>query len=168
MAPNPAAGEIVFIDPTASDIDVLRGGLRLGVEAILLTNDCAATEQMQDTLRARCGLSAIHIIAHGQPGEISFAAGALNLETVQGHARALVAIGLALGDEGELRLWACNAAEGKRGADFVTRLAGATGVTVLASTGRVGAAAQGGSWTLDICSRAAGPRCEPPERAVGG
>jgi hypothetical protein len=161
-------GEVVFIDPSAPDIDVLRAGLRPGVAAILLTSRRSAAEQMQAALRERCGLAVIHVIAHGQAGEIRFAAGPLSLETVGDHAAALAGIGLALAQDGELRLWVCNAAEGERGAAFVTRLATATGTTVRASTGRIGAAAQGGSWTLDTCGRGSGARRNPSlEGALG-
>ena len=84
-----------------------------------------------------------------QSGQIDFAAGPVNIETISDHAAALASIGLALSPRGQLRLWVCQAAEGERGAAFMDRLAATTGTTVLGSTGRVGATAQGGSWTLD-------------------
>ena len=84
-----------------------------------------------------------------RPGEVSFAGGALTLESLDDHRDDLARIGLALAADGEIRLWVCEAAAGDKGAAFIDALARNVGVPVAASAGRVGAAAHGGSWTLD-------------------
>ena len=75
------------------------------------------------------------------------------------HRDDLARIGLALAADGEIRLWVCEAAAGDKGAAFIDALARNIGVPVAASAGRVGAAAHGGSWTLD--ARASGPVLPP-------
>jgi len=63
------ATELLFVDPAVSDLAGLLGGLRLEVEAIVLDAGRPAA------LASRQALGAVHIVAHGSPGRISFAAG---------------------------------------------------------------------------------------------
>ena len=81
------------------------------------------------------------------------------LRSLDDHRDDLARIGLALAADGEIRLWVCDAAAGDTGAAFIDALARNIGVPVAASAGRVGAAAHGGSWTLD--ARASGPVLPP-------
>ena len=144
--------EIAFIDRGAYDLATLLAGIRPDVEPVLLSNDEPAPRQMARAVRVREGqLDAIHVIAHGRPGEVSFSAGALSVETIADHAGDLAELGLMLG-EGGLQLWTCESAQGERGAAFVGALALMTGAQVAASRQRVGAAARGGQWALDVGS----------------
>ena len=67
--------EIAFIDRGVDDLAILVAGMRSGVEPILLSNDEAAPRQMARAVEGRNGLEAIHVIAHGRSGEVSFVAG---------------------------------------------------------------------------------------------
>ena len=140
--------QIAFIDCAVADIETLRAGLRPGIEAVMLSSRQAAPRQIAIAMQGRCDVEAIHIIAHGQPGEVSFGAGALSLETIEEHRSHLAEIGRALAADGEIRLWVCDAARGQRGAAFLTGLRLATGAAVLGATGLVGAAARGGDGSL--------------------
>src|SRR5438128_7618204 len=153
------AREIAFIDPTVSDLDSLLAGLRPDVEAVVLSGSRRATAQMANALQQRSDLDAIHIIAHGRAGEVSFGAGPLSLESLDEHVEDLRAIGQALGEHGRLSLWSCETGQGGRGADFVDALMRASGAEVAATTGLVGAGERGGAWKLDVqrCSGCARP-----------
>ena len=141
--------QIAFIDCAVADIETLRAGLRPDIEAVMLSSLQAAPRQIAIALQGRCDVEAIHIIAHGQPGEVSFGAGALSLETIEEHRSHLAEIGRALAADGEIRLWVCDAARGRRGAAFLDGLRLATGAAVSGATGLVGAAARGARWELD-------------------
>ena len=65
----------------------------------------------------------------------------------------LAAIGRALAEGGEFRLWSCDVASGATGETFVDALEEASGAAVAAADRRVGASALGGTW--EICRRAA-------------
>ena len=140
--------EIAFIDRGVDDLATLLKGIRPDVEPILLSNDEPAPRQMARAVQGRDGFEAIHVIAHGRPGEVSFSAGALTVETIDQHAADLGLAGAAIGRDGDLRLWSCAVAQGERGAAFVDAIARASGADVAAAVGRVGAAARGGSWEL--------------------
>ena len=105
---------------------------------------------MAQAVAEREGLSAYHIIAHGSCGEAYVGAQTLPLETLQADAAHLSKIGKALGADGDLLLWSCDAAQGARGAAFVKGLARLTGANVKAATGLVGSHALGGQWELDV------------------
>ena len=78
--------EFAFVDPGVSDLDVLLAGLRPDVEAIVLGAGESAPRQMAGVLEGRSGLRAVHVISHGQSGEVSFTAGALTAESLARHA----------------------------------------------------------------------------------
>ena len=141
--------EIAFIDPAVTDFDTLLSGLRPDVEAIVLSWSEPAVAQMTRLLEGRTNLHTIHVIAHGRPGEVSFAAGALGAEMIEGEPAELQRFGAALGAEGALSIWACQTGAGERGAGFTNALAERTGARVATANGFVGAAARGGTWALD-------------------
>lgn len=139
---------LAFVDSGVADIPVLLGNLRPEIEAIVLDASVPAPAQIAAALAARPAPGAIHILAHGRPGEVSFAAGALSQATLPEHAADLARIGRALAG-GKLHLWSCRTAQGATGSDFTTALAAAAGAPVAAASGLVGAAERGGCWTLD-------------------
>jgi hypothetical protein len=150
-----AATEIAFIDPAVSDVRVLLAGLSPDVQPIMLNAAEPAPRQIAAALSGRAGLDAIHIIAHGAPGEVRFAAGVLSANSVNEHAADLAALGAALGQNASLMLWTCETGQGERGQDFVAALASSSGRQVAASRRLVGAAARGGCWELDtVCTAA--------------
>ncbi|MDB5467714.1 MAG: Ig-like protein, partial [Phenylobacterium sp.] len=146
--------EVAFIDASLGEVEVLLQGLRSDVEPVLLVANAPALGQMAAALAGRRGLSAIHVIAHGQPGEVLFAGGGLSLGTVAAGAQDLAEIGRALDDEGCLCLWSCRTGHDHAGARFVAALAEATGAQVAAATDLVGAQARGGAWRLDRMAQA--------------
>ena len=154
-----SAREFVFVDPSVADLGVLLKGMRPQIAVSVLSGAEPTSGQMARVLAQHQGIDVLHIVAHGQPGEVSFAAGALSLESVDDHREDLGRIGSALSADGEIRLWVCEAAAGDNGAAFIAALMRNTGVPVAASAGRVGAAAHGGNWTLD--ARSGGPVLPP-------
>src|ERR1700738_638272 len=97
--------EIAFVDPNVDDLETLLAGLRPELEPILLSDDEPALRHISPLVQDRDELEAIHVIAHGRVGEVSFSAGALSLESLAGHAADLRAIGRSLGKDGKLLLW---------------------------------------------------------------
>jgi hypothetical protein len=144
--------EVAFIDANVADLDQLIAGLRSEVEPIVLTAGRSAAEQMAQALEGVSGLGAVHIVAHGRPGELQFSGGALCQTTLAQHADELFALGLALADDGVVQLYSCNVAAGEPGQRFVNQLADFIGADVFASADKVGAAALGGHWELNATS----------------
>src|SRR6266852_9557988 len=88
--------EILFIDPAVSDIKTILAGLRSGVDAVLLESDRPAAQQMAEALACRSDLSAVHVIAHGAPGQVHFSGGQWSATTLAHSSGYLADIGHAL------------------------------------------------------------------------
>ena len=146
-------------------LETILRGLRPGVEAKALDPAVSAAKQIAKALTGWRDLDAVHVIAHGAPGQINFSAGDWSVATLKDDAEDLAAIGRALADDGELRLWSCDIAAGAAGTAFIEALARATGADVAASTGRIGAAALGGTWDL---AAFAAPRAGKAAAHCGG
>lgn len=154
------ATELVFVDASVSDLGTLLGNLRPEVEAIVLDAKRPAARQMALALEGRDGLDAVHIIAHGAPGRVNFAAGEWSAETLDDDELDLAVIGQALGGFGELLLWSCNAGAGVTGTNFIDALSRAVAAPVAAANDLVGSPALGGDWKLNIQTMDAAAR--PP------
>jgi len=119
--------EIAFIDAGIDDIEALIAGLRPDVAPVLLSPYKPALVQMADALRGVVELRAIHIVAHGRPGEVAFASGALSVENLGAYSSELVAIGAALSERSGFNLWSCQTAKGESGRACVAALSRAAG-----------------------------------------
>jgi len=149
--------QVAFVDPAVADALLIAGSLQFGIEAILLDGSRPALAQMAAALAGRRDIAVVHVIAHGQAGQIDFAAGAVTRACLPDHAEDLALLRRALSSEGEVRLWSCETALGPDGALFVAALGDALGTPVLASTRLVGAADRAGQWELDVPAGASPP-----------
>jgi uncharacterized protein DUF4347 len=157
--------ETLFVDPAVADLETILGNLRPEVHVVVLDDRWPAARQIAAALYGRKGLDAVHVVAHGAPGRVRFAAGDWSAETLLRDAGDLAAIGRALGEDGELRLWSCDTAAGRAGAAFVGALARTTGAYVAAADARVGAEPLGGVW--ELAARASLEPPQPPLTSAG-
>ncbi len=147
-----AAVEVAFFDERLEDVAELLAAMRPGVIPIALRGSAPAPAQMAAVLQGISGLEAVHVLAHGAPGEVRFSAGSLTTATLGAHADDLATVGRALRSGGQLVLWSCRTGEGLRGAAFARDLEAFAGVEVVAAPGFVGTAARGGTWRLSARS----------------
>jgi hypothetical protein len=148
-APAASGGEILFVDSGIADIQDVIANVRSGVQVVVLDSAHDALDQIATALAGRQDLSAIHIMADGEEGQIDFGAGALTRSSLMDHAADLAAIKDSLAPGGDLLLWTCNTGAGFAGQDFIKDLALATGANVAASTNRTGSSAAGGDFVLE-------------------
>ncbi|WP_296739231.1 DUF4347 domain-containing protein [Mesorhizobium sp.] len=168
LRPGPfwsGASELAFVDPSIPDLGTVLCNLRPEVEAIVLNREMRPSRQIARALEGRDGLDALHVIAHGAPGRVSFAAGEWSADTLERDAAELASIGAALAESGGLLLWSCNAGAGVVGTNFIDALSDVTGAPVAAATGLVGSTEQGRVWKLNLQTRRAAAR--PPLGEVG-
>src|SRR3954451_2062266 len=142
--------DLVFVDSAVPDLARLIAGFKPHGELFVLSPDRDALQQIADTLaQGPRGAVALHIVAHGAPGEIAFGNAVLCAATMPQHAALLAQIGALLASDADILLWSCDTARGAQGAAFLDALSEATGAHVAAATHRVGGAAHGGAWELD-------------------
>ncbi len=146
---NQGGGEVVFVDTSVADHQSLIDSLGGGVEVVALDPAGDAVLQMSAHLEGRSGLSAIHVVSHGDAGELSFGGGRLNLGNLAAYGEALGRIGQALAADGDLLLYGCYVGADGEGRAFIEALAALTGADVAAADDLTGDAGQGGDWTLE-------------------
>ena len=145
--------DIVFLDAGVSDVGTLLAGLAPGACVFLLNRAADGVRQIADILASRglSDLAAIHIVAHGAPGELRLGAARLNAASLVDHAASLAEIGAALAPDGNVMLYGCRLGHGAAGRTFIDALSRATGATVAAASHVVGGASAQ-SWQLDIAT----------------
>ena len=74
-----AVRQLVFIDCQVTDTHKLISGLEAGMRAYLLDAKRDALGQIADALDEFGPVAAVHIVAHGAPGELHFASSTLCL-----------------------------------------------------------------------------------------
>ncbi len=144
--------EVAFIDTGLADWQVLRDGVKPGVEVVLLDAGADGLAQMAAWAQGRSGYDAIYLLSHGNSGAIKLGALTLDGDNLQQHSDTLARIGSALTADGDFLVYGCNVAEGPTGVEFVGKLAQATGADVGASDDLTGASGLGGDWELESAS----------------
>ncbi|MDH5775196.1 MAG: DUF4347 domain-containing protein, partial [Nitrospirota bacterium] len=143
--------EIVFIDTSVDNYQTLMEGIDPNAEVILLDSTRDGIEQIAEILGERTDIDAVHIISHGDSGELHLGTGVLDAASMQGeYADELSTIKQALTDEADFLIYGCNFGEGASGSDAATLLSALTGADVAASSDLTGAEALGGDWDLEV------------------
>jgi len=145
-----SATEIIFVDHSVWHHDGLPEAMASTAgEVVVLNDDQDGIQQMADYLDGRNGISAIHLLSHGDVGEVSpVGSSILNAGNLGEYSAQLATIGQALTADGDILLWGC-AVAGLDGTGFVQSLATATGADVAASDDLTGSPTLGGDWDLE-------------------
>ncbi|OKH52129.1 hypothetical protein NIES2101_15960 [Calothrix sp. HK-06] len=140
---------LAFIDTSVKNYQSLVDGINPGTEVHVLNASEDAISQITKTLLAREGISSLHIISHGQAGELNFASGIINSSNISNYAAALKSWSQALTPNADILLYGCNVASGELGTAFLQNLSKLTDADVAASNNLTGSAAKGGDWVLE-------------------
>ena len=141
--------EIIFVDARVQDLHAFLAG-RSTTEVIVLNPEHDGVEQMATALAGRTGIDAIHILSHGDAGQLYLGDSTLDAHSISGeHADELATIKTALANNADILIYGCDVAAGDQGQAFVTALATATGADVAASIDSTGSADLGGDWQLE-------------------
>nr|MDZ8002050.1 DUF4347 domain-containing protein [Aulosira sp. DedVER01a] len=141
---------IAFIDKNVPDYKFLTQGAIAGTEVVLLDPDRDGVRQITAVLAQRVGVTSVHIVSHGMPGQIQLGNVYLSVETINRYAVDCQQWAIALAKESELVIYGCEVAQGKLGKSLIWQLSELTGVTVTASETKTGNTALGGDWNLTV------------------
>ena len=145
--------EIVFVDKSVNGYGVLVADLVItnNAEVIFLDQEADGLSQIADVLRDRNGITAVHIISHGDRAELTLGTATLTGESISGeHADELAVISAAMTENADLLIYGCSFGEGEAGRAAAQALADATGADVAASDDLTGNTALGGDWDLEL------------------
>ncbi|MCW2479894.1 putative Ig domain-containing protein [Candidatus Symbiopectobacterium sp. NZEC135] len=140
--------EAVFIDTALTDYQTLVNNVPTGVDVFLLDSSQDGLTQMAVWAETHTGYDAIHILSHGNEGQVRL--GNLTLDSATAEARSvdLAKLGAALTQDGDLLLYGCDIAQ-DTGKSFVSLLSQLTQADIAASTDLTGSASKGGNWQLE-------------------
>ena len=151
--------ELVFIDTTLANWEILLAGFDSSVEVVLLNPEQNGLEQIAAYLSSQSSdpenaplYDAIHIYSHGDSGQLLLGNLALTQDNLSQYQTQLQILGNALTKTGDLLLYGCNVAEGETGQSFIEALSQYTQSDVAASTDLTGSALLGGDWVLEANS----------------
>ncbi len=97
-------------------------------------------------------LDAIHIVSHGNAGELSLGNTKLNQNTLDSYVDDLISWRDSITDDGDILLYGCNVAASEVGKEFIEDLSQYTAADVLASTDLTGSEDLGGDWDLEYAT----------------
>ncbi len=151
VSASPLSGEVVFLAGDITNASELIGELNAYENVFVLDADGDSVEQMAAILNGATNLDAIHILSHGEPGELQMGGSTvLDDTTANGvYADELAAIGSTLSASGDILIYGCDVADTPAGEAFVETLATLTGADVAASTDDTGHSTLGGDWVLE-------------------
>ena len=149
-APPPVTGvEVAFVDARVADIQTLLAGIKPGVKVFILDPAKDGVEQITRALKGEGMVSAIHIISHGTPGDLTLGSFELNNTTLAARSAEISAWSANLTEKADILIYGCDLAKGDIGATFVSSLARVTSADVAASTDKTGSAKLGDNWVLE-------------------
>ncbi|BAY61499.1 hypothetical protein NIES22_15640 [Calothrix brevissima NIES-22] len=142
--------EIVFVDYAVESYESLINGVRSNITDVFrLDSHQDGVWQISEKLSQLNSVSAIHIVAHGQPGKLLLGATELSLDSLQRDRDRLQSWSKALLPQADILLYGCNLASTPSGLQLVEQISKITGANVAAATTTVGNSALGGKWELD-------------------
>ncbi|MDA5565298.1 DUF4347 domain-containing protein, partial [Cobetia sp. MMG027] len=149
-AASQASRAVIFVDSNVTNYQSLVDELDPEAEVVVLNGETDGVEQMARYLDGQQDISAVHILSHGEEGELSLGTATLDAESMADeYSDELAAIGSALTKEGDILLYACDFSSGDAGLEAATQLANLTGADIASSSDDTGSQALGGDWDLE-------------------
>src|SRR5208282_2965377 len=102
--------QVVFFESSVADYQALYQSIAAGTDAVVLDAGGDGLREMAAFLAGRHGLTAVSIVAHGAPAELSLGSATLNTTLLSSDASALAAVKASLAPGGDLLLWSCDVA----------------------------------------------------------
>ncbi|MFO1318467.1 MAG: Ig-like domain-containing protein [Burkholderiales bacterium] len=123
-----------------------------GVQVLILDAEADALSTIAGAAGAQPGWSAIHLIAHGEPGHLLLGRAGLDTDSVRRSSTDLAALGATLRADGDILIYGCDVAADAIGARLIATLADLTGADVAGSTDPVGEVGGRTDWSLETAS----------------
>ena len=143
--------ELVFVDTSVKDYQVLLSGISQNAEVYLLDATQDGVEQIANLLQGQENIDAIHVISYGSQAELLLGTSTLNADSMTGeYVDELALINQALNEEADLLIYGCNFGQGEIGQATAQTLASLTGADIAASVDLTGAQELGGDWDLEL------------------
>ena len=148
--------ELILIDAGVEDSDqllaeVLENRSDSAFEIRMINADSDGVTQISAILSEADGkYDAIHIISHGDEGEVNLGNSALTADNLNRYTDQLAGWADALTEDADLLFYGCDLAGNAEGEQFIESISAITGADVAASDDLTGAEDKGGDWELEL------------------
>jgi len=145
--------EIVFVDESVDGYealvnDLLNNGDNRTFEIYTINNN-EGIDQIAKSLASVDNIDAIHIIAHGDAGQIQIGNATITNNSFQQFSQTLSTWSNALDSEADILFYGCNVAATEDGQQLLAKIADTTEADIAASTDLTGNVNEGGDWILE-------------------
>lgn len=145
--------ELVVIDPAADDWEQLVADIRAqtdrNFEVLLLDPHRDGIGQITDRLQELQDVSAVHLVSHGDEGEILLGTSVLSQRSIERYAAELVTWQHSMTADADLLIYGCDLAASDRGVELTESLNVLLGTDVAASDDDTGHARYSADWDLE-------------------
>ena len=145
--------EFVVIDPSADDYEAMVADLQLNseraFEVLVLDPRKDGIVQITEALKELKNVSAIHLVSHGDEGELLLGTGVLSQRTMDQYSDEMSSWHHSMTANAELLVYGCDLAATQSGRDLLDSLSVVTKADLAASVDNTGHAILGGDWDLE-------------------
>lgn len=145
--------EIVIINGDVDGIEQLLDDLASSdrdYEVFVLDSQRDGIEQISEILDGRRDIDSVHIVSHGDGGQVRLGATSLTESTLDGYAGQIATWSGSLSLDADILFYGCDLAATQSGEDLVESLSALTGADVAASVDQTGHADLGGDWAFEF------------------
>lgn len=153
-----APRELIVVDPGVENSDallaeILESNTGSAFEVRMLDADADGIQQITDLLLQSNGkYDAIHVISHGDEGQINLGNSKITSESFSGYVDQLATWNSALTDDADILFYGCDLAGNEDGQSLIESISAVTGADVAASDDVTGHTRLGGDWDLEIAT----------------
>mgnify|MGYP001791491610 CR=1 FL=1 len=144
------AKEIVFIDQRVDDYETLIADIGNDRELVFINSQTDGVLQIHEILSQKREIEAIHIVSHGQSGELQLGSTQLSTQTLEVYADYFRSWQNSFAEDADTLIYGCNFAADDVGEDLIHRLSELTGTDVAASNDLTGGSHVGGNWAFEV------------------
>jgi hypothetical protein len=144
--------EIIFVDISVKNYQELISGVNNPNSRVILIDGAQdGMQQIVQAVQQQGEIDAIHLISHGDAGQLNLGASKLDAGSMQGtYADELATIKSHLSETADILIYGCNFGEGDEGAAAASLFAELTGADIAASTDETGHSSHGADWDLEL------------------
>lgn len=144
------AGMLVIVDSRITALAQFAAGLQPGAQMLVVEPSQDAIAQISQFLTHHPGFQSLHLVGHGQPGQLQLGRTPLTTTSLQGRASAIQTWSAAFTTPNfDLLIYGCNVAQGGVGQALLRTFAILTGANIAASKFKIGNGAARSYWQLE-------------------
>ncbi|MGB3534691.1 MAG: FG-GAP-like repeat-containing protein [Microcoleaceae cyanobacterium] len=139
---------IIVIDARVQDFNILLKEIAIPAKIVIIEAEQDGIQVITKALSNQPGLTHLHLVCHGQPGEIQLGKTKINQGNIQQYSAQLQQWNIS-----EILLYSCSVAAQSqpRSHTFLQQFHQLTGANIAATSQPMGCEKQGGNWQFDTC-----------------